>query len=80
MGFDFLAGTSGFQILTTLGTWVFDYQVGSSTYWDVFLIGIVNTFAVAFLGIIVATVLGFVMGVFRLSSNFILRGFARVYD
>ncbi|MEL6280749.1 MAG: ABC transporter permease subunit, partial [Pseudomonadota bacterium] len=79
MGFDFLAGTSGFQILTTLGTWVFDYQVGSSTYWDVFLIGIVNTFAVAFLGIIVATVLGFVMGVFRLSSNFILRGFATVY-
>ena len=79
MGFDFLGETSGFQILTTLGTWLFSYKVGESTYWDVFLIGIVNTFAVAFLGILVATLLGFVMGVFRLSSNFVLRGFATVY-
>ena len=50
-GFDFLNNTSGFSILPTLGTWLFDYQVGKSTYLDVFFIGIVNTLVIAFTGI-----------------------------
>ena len=79
VGFGFINQTAGFQIGTTLGTWLFDYQVATSTYLDVFLIGIVNTFIVAVFGIIAATALGFSFGIMRLSSNLIIRGFATVY-
>ena len=44
VGFGFLTATSGFQISGTLGTWVMDYNVGKSTYLDVYFIGIINTF------------------------------------
>lgn len=79
LGFRFLTEPANFQILNTIGTWVFDYQVGKSTFLDVYFIGIVNTFTVAFSGILAATVIGFTIGIMRLSSNFILRGFATVY-
>ena len=79
LGFDFLTSTAGFQIIPTLGTWLFDYEVGVSTYLDVYFIGIVNTFVVALLGIVVATVLGFTIGIMRLSGNLVLRGFATTY-
>lgn len=79
LGFNFLTNTAGFSILPTMGTWLLDYQVGVSTYWDVYLIGIVNTFVVAILGVVAATILGFVMGVFRLSNNFVLKVFSNVY-
>lgn len=78
-GFGFLDQTAGFQISSTLGTWLMDYNVGSSTYFDVFLIGIINTFLVASLGIFAATVIGFLLGIMRLSSNVILRSFSAVY-
>ena len=79
VGFGFLTATSGFQISGTLGTWVMDYNVGKSTYLDVYFIGIINTFLVAILGIIGATFLGFTIGIMRLSRNFIIRSFATVY-
>ena len=79
VGFGFLTATSGFQISDTLGTWVMDYNVGESTYLDVYFIGIINTFLVAILGIIGATILGFSIGIMRLSRNFIVRSFATVY-
>ena len=79
LGFGFLTSNAGFQINQTLGTWMFDYSAGSSTYLDVYFIGIVNTFLVAALGIVIATVVGFMMGIMRLSNNLILRGFATVY-
>lgn len=79
LGFDFLFRTAGFQISQTFGTWLFDYEVGISTYLDVFYIGIVNTFLVAVLGIFAATVIGFTMGIMRLSNNLVFRGFATVY-
>jgi len=79
LGFNFLSQTSGFQISSTLGTWVMEYNVGSSTYLDVYFIGIINTFLVAFLGIIAATFLGFTMGIMRLSQNLVIKGFATVY-
>jgi general L-amino acid transport system permease protein len=78
-GFDFLNNTSGFSILPTLGTWVFDYQVGKSTYLDVFFIGIVNTLVIAITGIIATTFLGFMIGIFRLSNNVVLKFFSSVY-
>jgi general L-amino acid transport system permease protein len=78
-GFDFLNNTSGFSILPTLGTWVFDYQVGKSTYLDVFFIGIVNTLVIAITGIFATTFLGFLIGIFRLSNNVVLKFFSSVY-
>lgn len=79
LGFNFLSQTSGFQISSTLGTWVMEYNVGASTYLDVYFIGIINTFLVAILGIIAATFLGFTMGIMRLSQNLVIKGFATVY-
>lgn len=79
LGFNFLVQTAGFQISSTLGTWVMDYNVGESTYLDVYFIGIINTFVVAALGILAATVLGFGIGIMRLSNNLVLKGFATIY-
>ena len=79
LGFNFLSSTAGFQISQTFGTWLFDYEVGKSTYWEVYFIGIANTFLVAILGIVAATVLGFTMGVMRLSSNIVFKSFATTY-
>ena len=78
-GFGFLEETSGFQILTTLGTYFIESRPGRATYLDVFWIGVINTLIVAVTGIVAATILGFVMGVFRLSSNIVLSTFATVY-
>ena len=50
-----------------------DYNVGQSTYLDVYFIGIINTFVVAVLGILAATVLGFGIGIMRLSNNLVLK-------
>ena len=79
LGFGFLDQTAGFQISATLGTWIMDYNVGQSTYLDVYFIGIINTFLVAALGILAATVLGFGIGIMRLSNNLVLKGFATIY-
>jgi general L-amino acid transport system permease protein len=79
LGFDFLGRTAGFQISQTFGTWLFDYKVGVSTYLDVYYIGIANTLLVAVLGIFAATIIGFTLGIMRLSNNFIFRIFATTY-
>jgi len=79
LGFSFLTQNAGFQISSTLGTWVMGYQVGSSSYFDVYLIGIINTFLVAVLGILAATFLGFAVGIMRLSSNLVIKSFATIY-
>lgn len=79
LGFGFFNETAGFQFLSTLGTYLLDYRPGISTNFDVFLIGVINTFVIAFLGIIAATVIGFVMGVFRLSSNIVLKSFSTAW-
>ncbi len=78
-GFGFLFDTTGFQILTTLGTYMVDFRIGVSTYLDVFWIGVVNTLAVAVIGVIGATILGFVLGIMRLSHNVVLGGFSMIY-
>ena len=79
LGFSFLSDTSGFSILPTFGTWVMDYKVGESTYVDVFIVGILNTIIVGIFGIIAATILGFLIGIFRLSDNIVLKWFSAIY-
>jgi general L-amino acid transport system permease protein len=56
-----------------------DFKLGESPYWLVFVIGIQNTIIVSVLGVIAATILGFVIGVMRLSPNFFLSRFAALY-
>ncbi len=73
-GFDFLWKTAGFDISFSLLPWS-----RASFYWEAFLVGITNTLLVAFIGIVLATMLGFTIGIARLSSNFIVSRLATVY-
>ncbi|CAI8301878.1 MAG: putative glutamine ABC transporter permease protein GlnP [Alphaproteobacteria bacterium UBA4588] len=79
LGFGFLVQTAGFEISDTLGTWLFDYEVGVSSYTDIYFIGITNTLLIAVLGIVFASIIGFGVGIMRLSNNFVLKYFATVY-
>lgn len=75
-GFSFLTEVAPFKV----GFSPFlDFELGKSTYWGVFFIGILNTILVGVLGIIAATVLGFIIGVVRLSDNWLVAKFATVY-
>lgn len=66
-GFDFLRQESGFEIAFSL----IPHQA-SDTYWRVFLVGLINTLLVTFLVIVLSTILGFVIGVARLSNSWAL--------
>ena len=57
----------------------FDYKLGESTYIEVFFVGIQNTILVAVLGIVAATILGFFIGVIRLSPNWLISRGALAY-
>jgi len=57
----------------------FDYKLGESTYIEVFFVGIQNTILVAVLGIVAATILGFFIGVTRLSPNWLISRGALAY-
>lgn len=67
LGFDFLRQESGFEIAFSL----IPYQA-SDTYWRVFLVGLTNTLLVTFLVIVLSTILGFMIGVARLSNSWAL--------
>jgi len=73
-GFGFLRGTAGFSILMTL----IDYSEEDSYFWA-FVVSLLNTLLVAGIGIFFATILGFFIGVCRLSSNWMLSKIAAVY-
>ncbi|MBU2864842.1 amino acid ABC transporter permease [Reinekea forsetii] len=73
-GFDFLGTTTGFKISETL----IEYTQ-SATYLDVFFVGLLNTILVSVVGIIFATMLGFTMGVARLSNNWLIARLAAIY-
>lgn len=73
-GFGFLDVSAGFGISFTL----IQYQEGD-TYFRVFLVGIMNTLLVAVVSIFLATVLGLVVGLARLSPNYIISRLARAY-
>ena len=74
LSIDFLKGVSGFDIAETL----FQYD-RSSTYWQAYQIGLLNTLLVGIVGIIFATILGVILGVARLSTNFIINRLAAFY-
>ncbi|MFA0193610.1 amino acid ABC transporter permease [Vibrio artabrorum] len=73
-GFDFLSQEAGFGIGLTL----IEYDETFS-YGRTFFVGLLNTALVSVLGIMLATILGFSMGIARLSSNWLVSRFAAVY-
>ena len=73
-GFGFLDDTAGFDIIQTLVTYN-----ESSTYGRVLVVGILNTLVVAALGIVLATAIGFIVGIGQLSSNWLIARLARSY-
>ncbi|HHF2938721.1 amino acid ABC transporter permease [Vibrio diabolicus] len=73
-GFGFLNQEAGFGIGLTLIEYDETYSYGRT-----FIIGLLNTALVSVLGIILATVIGFSMGVARLSSNWLVSRLAAVY-
>ncbi|MEB0042929.1 MULTISPECIES: amino acid ABC transporter permease [unclassified Pseudomonas] len=73
-GFGFLDRSAGFGIAQHL----IPYDE-SDTYSRVFVIGLLNTLLVTFIGVILATLLGFIVGVSRLSSNWMINKLATVY-
>ena len=73
-GFGFLEQSAGFGIPQHL----IDYTE-SDSYSRVFLIGLLNTLLVSVIGIVLATLLGFVIGVARLSPNLLDNKLATVY-
>ncbi|EHK69631.1 polar amino acid ABC transporter, inner membrane subunit [Pseudomonas psychrotolerans L19] len=73
-GFGFLNNTAGFGIPQHL----IPYSEGD-TYGRVFLVGLLNTLLVSVIGIVLATIIGFTVGVARLSNNWLLRKVATVY-
>jgi general L-amino acid transport system permease protein len=73
-GFGFLAGPAGFDIGETL----IPYDA-LDPYWYAFLVGILNTLRVAAIGIVLATILGTLLGVGRYSHNAIVRGLCYAY-
>jgi general L-amino acid transport system permease protein len=73
-GFGFLDNTAGFGVNQSL----IAYNE-ADTYGRVFLVGLLNTLLVAALGIVLATILGFVIGIARLSPNWLLARLAGGY-
>src|SRR5215470_12150842 len=73
-GFGFLEQTAGFGVNQSL----IPYDE-SDTYARVFLVGLLNTLLVSALGIVLATVLGFLIGIARLSTNWLFARLAGGY-
>jgi general L-amino acid transport system permease protein len=73
-GFGFLGKPAGFDIAQTLIPYA-----STSTYGQVFWVGLTNTLLVAAIGIVIATILGFVIGLARLSTNWLVARLATVY-
>ncbi len=74
-GFGFWHNTAGFDISQTL----IAYSAQGSTYGRAFWVGLLNTLLVAGLGVVFATILGFVVGISRLSKNWLLAKVAGGY-
>src|SRR4051812_20665303 len=74
-GFGFWDNTAGFDISQTL----IPYDNALSTYGRAFWVGLLNTLLVAAIGIVLATILGFTVGIARLSKNWLLSKVATGY-
>src|SRR5688572_19898455 len=74
-GFGFLGREAGFEI----GESFFLRYGASDSYLRALVVGLVNTLMVSGIGIVLATVLGTLIGLFRLSNNYLLKGVCAAY-
>jgi general L-amino acid transport system permease protein len=74
-GFGFWNNTAGFDISQTL----IAYSSSTSTFGRAFWVGLLNTLLVAGIGIVLATILGFIIGIARLSRNWLVARLAGGY-
>lgn len=74
-GFGFWDTTAGFDISQTL----ISYSAQASTYGRAFWVGLLNTLLVAGIGIVFATIIGFLVGIARLSRNWLVARTASGY-
>ncbi len=73
-GFGFLNRSAGFGIIQSLVSYD-----ESSSYGRAFVVALLNTILIASIGVVLATLLGFVIGVMRLSSNWLIARVAAIY-
>lgn len=73
-GYDFVRSRAGFDVGQSLISFTSD-----STYGRALLVGFVNTLLVAITGIITATIIGFIVGIGRLSHNWIIAKLSLAY-
>ena len=73
-GFDFLSQEASFDMQFSL----MDYD-GQDPYWWAYVVALLNTLLVAVLGIIFCTIIGVIVGIARLSPNFLIRNTAAWY-
>lgn len=73
-GYDFLSKMAQFDI----GDKVIEFS-STDSYGRAFIVGILNTIKVAFIGIIFATILGFIIGISRISTNWLAKKVAAFY-
>ncbi len=74
-GFEFLSRNASIPISES----PIAYDPSVSTYGDALIIGILNTLKVAVIGVVLATILGTVIGIARLSHNWLVAKLAAVY-
>lgn len=73
-GYSFLNGRAGFEISEKLISYSSD-----STYFRALLVGLLNTLLIAVTGIVTATVVGFLLALGRLSSNWLVSRLCTIY-
>lgn len=73
-GFDFLDSEAGFGMLQSL----ISYDE-SNSYGRVFIIGLLNTILVSVIGIIFSSIIGLIVGIGRLSKNFMVSKLCTIY-
>lgn len=73
-GFGFLANNAGFDVNQTL----ISYN-GSDTFLRVFVVGLLNTLVVSVVGIVFATLIGFIVALCRLSPNWLVSRVGEIY-
>jgi len=73
-GFSFLGTSAGFDVLMSL----LPFETTDS-YLKIFTIGILNTVLVSIVGIIFATILGFIFGIAYFSHNYLIRKISIIY-
>ena len=73
-GFEFLKNPAGYDISLTLIPYT-----ATDTHLKAYFVGLINTLTISIVGCFVATIIGFTIGIIRLSTNWLFRNFAYAY-